>query len=71
MEKLDLHGIRHADVQVLVIRFVEDHWDEEGEFHIITGHSWVMKDLACDILREYKLDNFYTASGMPYIRFTY
>jgi len=71
MDKLDLHGIRHEDVPRVVIRFIEAHWDEEGEFEIITGNSWRMKEIVYDILREYEIVKFFTSSFMGHIRFSF
>lgn len=71
MDKLDLHGIRHEDVPRMVIRFVESHWDEEDEFEIVTGNSWKMKNLVCDVLREYEITKFFTSPAMGNVRFSY
>jgi len=53
--KLDLHSTKHEDVRNKVIRFIEEHWNEEAELEIITGHSERMKGLVINILQEYKL----------------
>ena len=67
MEKLDLHGVRHIDVQREVIRFVEKHWNHNVQLEIITGHSERMKDLVLEVLEEYKLD-YVTGCNIGYIR---
>ena len=55
-KRLDLHGIRHADVKQLVIQFIEDNWEsEEEDFEIITGHSANMKGIVLNVLDEYNL----------------
>lgn len=54
--KLDLHGIKHEDVNSKVIRFIEKNWDSGNELEIITGHSTKMKSIVIDILDEYKLE---------------
>lgn len=53
--KLDLHGIRHCDVNREVIRFIEERWNQQGEIVIVTGHSPKMIRLVTDVLKEYKL----------------
>ncbi len=55
IKKLDLHGIRHADVKQLVIHFIEDNWGSEEDFEIVTGHSANMKSIVLNVLDEYKL----------------
>jgi hypothetical protein len=52
---LDLHGIAHSDVRRLVIRFIEDQWDNSGNITIVTGHSKKMIRLATEVLDEYQL----------------
>ena len=53
--KVDLHTLRHEDARREVIRFIEEHWNEEAELEIITGNSNKMKELVKNILDEYKL----------------
>jgi DNA-nicking Smr family endonuclease len=55
MAKIDLHGMRHADVRNAVIRFIEDNWDSEAELIVVTGHSPKMKAIAMGVIKEYKL----------------
>jgi hypothetical protein len=59
MEKLDLHGTRHADVKRKVIRFIEENWGTGREIEIITGNSYKMKKLVAQILSEYDLTYHY------------
>lgn len=56
MEKLDLHGVRHADVRRKVIHFVEDNWGKDFWFEIVTGHSQRMRDCVTAVLDEYDLE---------------
>lgn len=55
MEKLDLHGVRHADTKQEVINFIEGNWGNMGDFEIITGHSQTMKIIVINTLDEYNL----------------
>ena len=56
VEILDLHGVRHADVEREVIRFIEANWNSGNELKIITGHSPVMQKIVIGVLEDYKLD---------------
>jgi len=57
MNTLDLHGIKHEKASGLVIRFIEDNWNKNGEqLEIITGHSNEMKKIVKKVLDEYKLE---------------
>jgi hypothetical protein len=56
MKKLDLHRTRHEDARRKTIHFVEDNWASGEEAEIITGNSYIMKDLVKDILIEYHLN---------------
>lgn len=53
--KKDLHRLRHEDAKREVIRFVEEHWNEEAELEIITGNSSRMRGVVMNILDEYKM----------------
>ena len=55
MNKLDLHGIRHADARRKVIRFVEDNWGTGEEVEFITGNSQMMRGIVMNVLQEYGL----------------
>lgn len=48
--KLDLHGVKHVDVEILVEDFILKH---ETPIYIITGNSKVMKDKVIKILDEH------------------
>mgnify|MGYP001326657405 CR=1 FL=1 len=53
MITLDLHGIRHHDVQEIVHNFINDNWGKE--LRIITGNSNTMKTIVCEVLNFYNL----------------
>jgi len=53
--QLDLHKVKHEDVNREVINFIEDHWDTSEIIDIITGHSNIMKDLVKNVLDEYNI----------------
>jgi hypothetical protein len=55
MEVLDLHGIRHADVEAIVEDFV---CAEEPPFEIITGNSFEMHSIVNGVLSRYGLEIF-------------
>ena len=50
MRTLDLHGVRHADVDRLVENFVLEEYPNEAM--IITGNSSKMKELVRDVLKR-------------------
>jgi hypothetical protein len=54
MKILDLHGARHYDVESLCHLFINDNWGKEMK--IITGNSFMMKQIVLNILKFYKLD---------------
>lgn len=54
--KIDLHGVKHADVRQKVISFVEKYWNTGTRIQIVTGNSLAMKKEVIDVLKEYKLD---------------
>lgn len=73
MESLDLHGIRHAEVKPLLIRFIEERWDSDTLCRIITGNSEAMKKIVAEVLDEYKLEydlGGYLGLQMPHIDVT-
>lgn len=54
MEKLDVHGIKHKDVQrELDIFFWEMMQKDVIEVEIITGNSQAMKDIIIETCQEY------------------
>ena len=54
MRTLDLHGLRHSQVEEVLHIFVNDNWGHE--MRIITGNSAYMKNIVCEVLIFYKLD---------------
>ena len=54
MKTLDLHGVKHLDVDDKVHTFVNDNWGEEMK--IITGNSFAMKKIVSNILEFYELN---------------
>ena len=54
MKTLDLHGLKHSEVEKVLHLFLGDNWGEE--LRIITGNSAYMKNIVCEILIFYKLD---------------
>jgi len=56
METLDLHGIRHEEVESKIHRFI---YRVSFPCKIITGHSHAMKHIVRDVLREYDLKSHY------------
>ena len=54
--KIDLHGVRHADVKQKVITFIEMYWNTDTRIQIITGNSSKMKKEVINVIREYGLD---------------
>ena len=54
MKILDLHGLKHCDVESTLHIFINDNWDKE--LRIITGNSDRMKRIVCEVLKFYKLN---------------
>jgi len=54
MRTLDLHGIRHHEVEEVCHNFINESWGKE--MRIITGNSQAMKIIVCEVLIFYKLD---------------
>ena len=50
---LDLHGVKHYQVQELVLNHVGRH---KPPYKIITGNSTKMREIVSSILHEYKID---------------
>jgi len=55
MKTLDLHGVRHENVETQVIAFAHR---TEVPFKIITGNSQRMKDLVKQVLSRFELDAY-------------
>lgn len=55
METLDLHGVKHEDVETQVVDFA---YKNEAPFRIITGNSSRMKVLVRQVLTRFKLETY-------------
>jgi hypothetical protein len=67
--KLDLHGVRHREVDRLVENFVFNH-QANFPLAIITGHSPKMKNIVKEVLERNKMDYMvgnYSQSNMGMI----
>jgi hypothetical protein len=60
MKKLDLHGIRHDDVDRLVENFI---FKEDFPHQIITGHSTKMNSIVVNTLEKHGFVWSYTILG--------
>ena len=60
MKQLDLHGIRHDDVDRMVENFV---FKEEFPHQIITGHSTKMNSIVINVLERHSFLWSYTILG--------
>lgn len=49
---LDLHGFSHEDARIATLLFVEDNLNSLDDLRIITGHSFKMKAIVRDVLKE-------------------
>lgn len=54
--RIDLHGVKHEDVNQKVIRFVEKYWNTGTRIQIVTGNSPAMKKEVIKVLKEYDLE---------------
>ena len=53
---LDLHGVKHADVEKAVDNFVYKNREYSGVLEIITGNSGQMKNIVLSVLSQYSFD---------------
>ena len=60
MKKLDLHGIRHDDVDRMVENFI---FKEDFPHQIITGHSTKMNSIVIGVLERHNFEWKYTILG--------
>ncbi len=68
MKVLDLHGMRHGQIENKVVNFI---LLNDTPLKIITGDSPTMREIVFQILEEYKLEyhpEFYTNYGAFIIR---
>lgn len=63
MRKLDLHGLKHEDVNGRVIRFIEENWDCGETVVIVTGYSVAMARIVNGVLKEYNLKSYLPFGG--------
>ena len=63
IQSLDLHGVRHGDVERIVERLINKHWNTGCRFKIITGHSKPMQNLVTIVLNKY---NVKSQVGSPF-----
>lgn len=57
MNSLDLHGIKHGDVQKHLDSFIwENMKKNQKEIVVITGHSEQMKKIVIDCVLDYQMD---------------
>jgi DNA-nicking Smr family endonuclease len=57
MNSLDLHGIKHIEVQKLVDNFIWENIQKKvNEVEIITGISDQMKDIVKQTVEDYKME---------------
>jgi len=52
---LDLHGVKHADVEDKVAAFIDKHMGESTMLKIITGNSAFMKYEVIKVVEQYGL----------------
>ena len=56
MNSLDLHGIKHSEVQVILDQFIWENMQKKTtEVSIITGHSKIMKKIVKEIVEDYMM----------------
>ena len=57
--RLDLHGLRHHEVENEVVRFLEKHLRSGLFIEIITGNSQVMIEESIKIIQQYGLQYYH------------
>jgi hypothetical protein len=57
--RLDLHGLRHHEVQNEVVRFLEKHLHSGLFLEIITGNSQAMINESLKIIEQYGLQYYH------------
>lgn len=56
METLDLHGVKHEDVQKVMDSFLYENMKvNKREVHIITGISNQMKEVVSNVAKDYSM----------------
>ena len=56
IKKLDLHGLKHAEISRACHSFINTNWGQYKELHIITGHSQAMKSIVEKVLENYDVE---------------
>ena len=67
MNEIDLHGVKHENVQSMLDRFLWDNMQRKSTYvSIITGNSNEMKKIVNEIITEYgyKTEQSLTNSGV-------
>jgi DNA-nicking Smr family endonuclease len=55
--KLDLHGVKHADVSKELDSFLFEHLQTKNlQVEVVTGKSTTMKNIVKDLLVDYNLE---------------
>ena len=57
--RLDLHGLRHHEVENEVVRFLERHLRSGLFIEIITGNSQVMIEESIKVIQQYGLQYYH------------
>ncbi len=65
--KIDLHGIRHRDVDRLVENFVLLN-QEKAPLEIVCGNSQKMINLVMEVIRRLDCENYEQLQGMIMVR---
>jgi len=56
VNSLDLHGIRHSEVKVILDQFLWDNMQKKvKEISVITGHSEYMKNIVKECIYDYNM----------------
>lgn len=54
MKTIDLHGFGYHEAKQQLELFINDNWGDR--IKVITGNSETMKNLVCEVIREYSLE---------------
>ena len=54
MKTIDLHGFGYHEAKQQLELFINDNWGDR--IKVITGNSEAMKNLVCEVIREYSLE---------------
>ena len=61
---LDLHGVKHADVEDKLIDFFFWHGFDHKEINIVTGNSQKMQELVMDFLDKYEFKYYISSHNL-------